>query len=130
MLSKSFSEWRLSVTFSADYLLDCIESNSPRPGEGVRPVPHVVLVDVAHADTLTQDVRSLAWIVTKRLDSHKMVENGIILFLQWEVLHVLGSVCDAEEPKWKSSSGPVWPGIAARGKGECRKYGVGRILRS
>ena len=78
-------------------MLDCIESNSPRPGEGVRPVPHVVLVDAAHADTLTQDVRSLAWMVTKRLDSHKMVGNGIILFLQWEVLHVLGSVGDADE---------------------------------
>jgi hypothetical protein len=35
--------------------------------------------------------------VTKRLDSHEMVGNGIILFLQWEVLHVLGSVGDAEE---------------------------------
>jgi hypothetical protein len=32
--------------------------------------------------------------------------------------------------KWESSSGPVWPGIAAGRKGECRKYGVGRILRS
>jgi hypothetical protein len=61
MLSKSLCEWRLSVTFSADHLLDCIESNSPRPGEGVRPAPHVVLVDAAHADALTQDVRSLAW---------------------------------------------------------------------
>ena len=47
-----------------------------------------------HSD---QDVRSLAWMVTKRLDSHEMVGNGIILFLQWEVLHVLGSVGDAEE---------------------------------
>jgi len=97
MLSKSLCEWRLSVTFSSDYLLDCIESHLPRPGEGVRPIPHVVLVDAAHVDTLTQDVRSLAWMVTKRLDSHKMVGNGIILFLQWEVLHVLGSVGDAEE---------------------------------
>ena len=26
-----------------------------------------------------------------------MVGNGIILFLQWEVLHVLGSVDDAKE---------------------------------
>ena len=108
-------------------MLDCIESNSPRPGEGVRPVPHVVLVDAAHADTLTQDVRSLAWMVTKRLDSHGMVGNGIILFLQWEVLHVLGSVGDAEEIEVGK---PVWPGIAAGRKGECRKYGVGRILRS
>jgi hypothetical protein len=43
MLSKSLCEQRLSVTFSADYLLDCIENNSPRPGEGVMPVHHVVL---------------------------------------------------------------------------------------
>ena len=66
-------ERRLSVTFSADYLLDCIASNLPRPSEGVMPVPHAVLVGAAQADTLTQDVRSLAWMVTKKLDSHEMV---------------------------------------------------------
>jgi hypothetical protein len=97
MLSKSLCERRLSVTFSADYLLDCIKSNSPRPDEGVRPVPHVVLVDAAYADTLTQDIRSLVWMVTKRLDSHEMVGNRIILFLQWEVLYILGSVSNTEE---------------------------------
>lgn len=83
-------ERRLSVTFSADYLLDCIESNSHGAGEGAMPVPHVVLVDAAHADTLTQEVRPLAWMVAKRLDSHEMVGNRRILFLQWDVLHVLG----------------------------------------
>jgi hypothetical protein len=96
ILSKSLCERRLSFTFSADYLLDYIKSNSPRPGKGVISVPHVVLVDVVHADTLAQEVRSLAWMVTKRLDSHEIVGNGIILFLQWEVLHVFGSVSDAE----------------------------------
>jgi hypothetical protein len=50
-------------------LLVCIESNLPIPGEGVRSVPHVVLVGAAHADTLTQDIRSLAWMVTKMLYS-------------------------------------------------------------
>jgi hypothetical protein len=39
-------------------------------------------------------------VVRKRLNWHKMAVNGIILFLlfpQWEVLHVLGSVGDAKE---------------------------------
>ena len=48
-------------------------------------------------DTLTQEVRSLAWMITKKLDSHEMVGSGIISFLQWEVLHDLGSGGGAEE---------------------------------
>ena len=71
-------------------MLDCIESNSPRPGEGVRPVPHVVLVDAAHADTLTQDVRS-------RMDGDKEVgfaRNG----REWDnlVSAVGGATCLGE----------------------------------
>jgi hypothetical protein len=56
-----------------------------------------------------------------------MVGNGIILFRQWEVLHVLRSLDDADEIEWEGYSGHVWSGIAG---GVCRKYGIGRILRS
>jgi hypothetical protein len=54
--------------------------------------------------------------------------NGIILFLQWEVLHVLGSVGDAEEIEVGKlfRACLAWAGR----KSECRKYGIGRILRS
>jgi hypothetical protein len=34
--------------------------------------------------------------VTKRLDSHEMVGDGRILFLQWEVLNIVGDVGDAQ----------------------------------
>ena len=66
----------------------------------------------------------------KEVGFAQMVGNGIILFcsgrwcMSWGVLVML------RKSKWESSSGPVWPGIAAGRKGECRKYGVGRILRS
>jgi hypothetical protein len=55
-----------------------------------------------------------------------MVGNGIILFLQWEVLHVLGSVSDAEEIE----VGKLFRACLAWDCSERRKYGVGRILRS
>jgi hypothetical protein len=49
-------------------LLDDIKNNLPKPGEGVMPLYYIVLVDAAHADTPTREVRSHAWIVTKRLE--------------------------------------------------------------
>jgi hypothetical protein len=52
------------------------------------PVPHVILVDTAYADTLTQDVRSLPWMATKRLDSHEMVGTGIIFVPAVHAQHI------------------------------------------
>ncbi|MCJ1472596.1 hypothetical protein MMC13_001245 [Lambiella insularis] len=96
-LSKSLCERRLSVTFSAEYLLDCIERSFQGADDGVMPLPHVVLVDAADADTLNQEVKSLAWMITRRLDAQEMARHGRIFFLQWEVLHNLTDVGGAKE---------------------------------
>jgi hypothetical protein len=53
ILSKSLYERRLFFTFSVDYLLDYIKSNSLKPGKGVISVSHVVLMDVVYANTFT-----------------------------------------------------------------------------
>src|SRR5438132_1408214 len=81
-------------------------------------------------DTLTQEVRSFARIITKRLDSHEMVGSGIILFLQWEALHDWGVAVVPRRSKWERLSGHVWSRIGAGRMGECRKYGLGRALRT
>src|ERR1700722_5359373 len=80
ILSKRLCELGLPVTFSAYHLLDCIESNSSGVVGGARPFSHVVLVYAAHPNSVIQEVRSLAWIVTKRLDSHEMAGDGRIFF--------------------------------------------------
>jgi hypothetical protein len=61
------------------------------------PVPHVVLVNVAHADTPTQEVGISRMDDNKEVRFARNVGSGITLFLQWEVLHGLGSGGGAKE---------------------------------
>jgi hypothetical protein len=87
------------------------------------PVCYVVLVDIAHPNTRTQEVRS-------RMDGNKEVE-----FAQNDrerdnlVPAVGGATCFGgvsvilRKSKWEKVSGHIWPGIAARRQGECGKYG-------
>jgi len=59
-----------------------------------------------------------------------MVGSGIILFLQWEALHDWGVAVVLRRSKWERLSGHVWSRIGAGRMGECRKYGLGRALRT
>jgi hypothetical protein len=51
-------------------------------------------VDMTDADTVTQEVRSIAWMMTKRLDLHEMARDGRVFFFQWDGLHSLGRAGD------------------------------------
>lgn len=95
-LNKVFREGKLSVTLSVDYLLDCIKDNSEGPVEGVVPISHVVLADTAQADTITQEVRSLAWMITRGLDSHDMVRDGRVFVLLTEERYTCEESCASE----------------------------------
>ena len=73
-----------------NYFLDCVEDSLEEISERVLPISHVMLMDMTDINTVTQKVRSLAWIITKRLDSNKIVRNGRGFFFRQKGLYFLG----------------------------------------